>query len=172
MSLVVYHCVNTTVMEERNYVKMNPLEQKILARGDSEIIFALLKSDSMGWCRLSDEFVAEAFAKSNDEVKGFVMKQPLMMSGLIVDKLLDGKRYDWLKRHIQRSHGAFMTPERVCRLLKTKKQSLIDAFFSICAPIVFQDESYASVRMYLSEEGLEDAYRHKYLPALPFTSKN
>ncbi|MBP5698313.1 MAG: hypothetical protein J6W96_02150 [Alphaproteobacteria bacterium] len=149
-----------------NQNSLSPWEQLFLEKNYNEAIaYAILRAENAGWCMLSDAFVAELYERGNEEIKTFLLEHPERVKGLVLDKIFEKKDVTFLKGYLSKIHSFYMEPQHIIEMIELGDKELIDNFFKIFAPFVFQVVSYNDVVNYLKEQGLYSKYRKKYLPS-------
>ena len=141
---------------------MSPFEQAALDCYDEQFVYALLRADDAGWCELSDEFVAQAYERGNDEIKSFIKGHDYLISSVVLDRIFKEKDSEYLKEYLCKTQGRGMKPSHVVALIELGNQDLIDFFFFLHASMVWNDSFYAPVIEYLQDKGIYEKYREKY----------
>lgn len=153
-------------MEEKN--KLTPIEQVVLEQSDEQFVYALLRSDDAGWCELSDEFVATAYACGGDKIKTFIKDHLCLVNDLVLDKIFADKDVAYIKDYLENTHGRYMNYRHIIALIELGNQELIDYFFALYAPLIWDDSMYAPVVSFLKDKNLDESYREKYMPKRKF----
>lgn len=146
----------------KNDKGLAPIEQAVLDCYDEQIVYALLRGDDAGWCELSDEFIAQAYERGNDEIKSFIKGHDCLISSAVLDKIFKEKDPEYLKEYLCKTQGRGMEPNHVVALIELGNQDLIDFFFFLHASMVWTDSFYAPVIEYLQNKGTYEKYHEKY----------